>query len=146
MTVESGQPELLLGDRLESPFLVVCEHASAHIPRRFNNLGASRQALSSHAAYDIGALGVACEFSRLLDAPLIVSGISRLVIDCNRDPDDAQAMLGKSEIFHVPGNRNITAEDRRDRIENVYRPFHDLIENVADRMTRVMEKQVCYLP
>ncbi|MCY4542150.1 MAG: N-formylglutamate amidohydrolase [Rhodobacteraceae bacterium] len=130
----NDQPARLFEGNPDSPLLVVCDHASAYIPPRFKNLGVDPRTLASHAAYDIGALGVAREFSGMLDSPLVVSGVSRLVIDCNRSPDDEQSMPSQSEIFHIPGNRNIAPADRRDRIENIYQPFHDLVEAIANEM------------
>ena len=130
----ADRPARLFEGNPDSPLLVICDHASAHIPARFKNLGVGPETLASHAAYDIGALGVAREFSGALASPLVISGVSRLVIDCNRSPEDEQSMPSQSEIFHIPGNRDISPADRRDRIENFYRPFHDLIETICNDM------------
>ena len=46
--------------------------------------GLDASELTRHIAWDPGALPVARGLSSALDATLIHSGISRLVIDCNR--------------------------------------------------------------
>ena len=52
----------------KSSIVIVCEHASAHIPSQFDNLGLDSAALQSHVAWDPGALGVALGIATQLDA------------------------------------------------------------------------------
>lgn len=106
-----------------SSVIVVCEHASCHIPSSFKNLGLSADAQKSHAAWDPGAMAVACGVSKRLDANLVASGVSRLVYDCNRPPSAPDAMPIKSEVFDVPGNIGLTPAQRQDRIDTYYEPF-----------------------
>src|SRR5690606_33890772 len=75
-----------------SPFLFVCEHASNFIPGCYNGLGLKPHDLTTHIAWDPGALEVAQHLSKALDAPLITSCLSRLLIDCNR-PLDAPDLI-----------------------------------------------------
>jgi predicted N-formylglutamate amidohydrolase len=67
-----------------SPFVLLCDHASRRMPRALGTLGLSDDHLASHIAWDIGAADVARALSKKLDAPLVLSGYSRLAIDCNR--------------------------------------------------------------
>ena len=53
------------------PLLLVCEHASNHVPTRYNDLGIPSEVLRSHIAWDPGARVVAAQLSRILDAPLV---------------------------------------------------------------------------
>jgi len=112
-----------------SPVLLICEHASNFMPPDLNNLGLDTAALQSHIAWDPGALGVAKAMSAQLDATLISGGISRLVYDCNRPPNAVDAIPTKSEIFEIPGNVGLDEQQRQNRIDRVYRPFHDQIAN-----------------
>ena len=114
------------------PVVLLCEHASAHIPAVYCGLGLSPAARNSHAAWDPGALALARLLSARLDAPLIAGGVSRLVIDCNRPPDAPSAMPERSELIEVPGNRNLSEADRARRIETVYRPFCAAVGGVLD--------------
>jgi predicted N-formylglutamate amidohydrolase len=118
-----------------SPVFIICEHASRALPQRFGNLGLSHEALKSHIAWDPGALDVARRLSASLDATLVHQRFSRLIYDCNRPPDSPGAMPEVSEIYTIPGNQNLTEEDRAARTAALYFPFHDRIgELLKDRV------------
>lgn len=110
--------------------VVVCEHASCFIPPAFNDLGLSEDALQSHAAWDPGALAVAQGLSQRLGATLVASNVSRLVYDCNRPPSAVDAMPQKSEAIVVPGNANLTPEQRSERAGKYYEPFRATLAGV----------------
>ena len=103
--------------------VLLCEHASAHVPARYGGLGLTAADGLSHAAWDPGALAVARTISRALDAPMVASRVSRLVYDCNRPPEAASAMPETSELIEIPGNRGLTPQQREERVRTVYRPF-----------------------
>ncbi len=103
--------------------LVVCEHASHRIPAELRGLGLPAETLQSHIAWDPGALGVAEALARLLGAALVSGGVSRLVYDCNRPPEAPSAIPARSEVFDIPGNANLSALQRQQRVEAVYAPF-----------------------
>lgn len=108
-----------------SDIILICEHASSDIPAAWGDLGVSDKARFSHIAWDPGALDVAKSLSRLLDACLVYAPVSRLVYDLNRAPDQDSAMPAQSEIYEIPGNRSISAEERARRTHLIYVPFHD---------------------
>lgn len=114
-------------------FVLVCEHASNFIPAELDNLGLEGDAISSHIAWDPGALGVAREMSSILGAPLVAQRVSRLVYDCNRPPEAQSAMPAESEIYRIPGNVGLSAAARRARIKRYYAPFHDALTACLDR-------------
>lgn len=103
--------------------LVLCEHASSHVPDRYEGLGLREEWRESHAAWDLGARAVALRLAEALDSPLVASRVSRLVYDCNRPPEAVSAMPAISEVVEVPGNRNLSPEECEERIATVYRPF-----------------------
>lgn len=113
-------------------FLLVCEHASNAIPASLGTLGLGGEALDSHIAWDPGALAVAREMSRLLDAPLIAARLSRLVYDCNRSPEAPDAIPVKSERHAIPGNSSLDDAAREARIAHVYEPFRDALTECLD--------------
>ncbi len=115
-----------------SEFILVCEHASAHIPARYGGLGLSEETATSHAAWDPGAYGVARNLSQILEAPLVASTVSRLVYDCNRPPESPTAIREISERHEIPGNRNLTPAQRAERIATVYRPFEAALSALLD--------------
>lgn len=114
----------------------VCEHAARLIPASLDNLGLDEQALGSHIAWDSGAFEVAISLCRAMDAPLVASRISRLVYDCNRPSDSAQAMPAQSEVYTVPGNADLTQAQRRARIDQVYKPFQKTLTQVISAKMR----------
>lgn len=113
--------------------LLVCEHASRTLPARYGDLGLSEDVLSSHIAWDPGALAVARLLSEKLDATLIFQRFSRLIYDCNRPPESPSAMPVTSEIYDIPGNRDLSEAERFARTAALYIPFH---EAVSDHMER----------
>lgn len=110
--------------------VILCEHASCHIPPEYDGLGLAQGDLTSHAAWDPGARGVAVALSAALDAPLVAGAVSRLVYDCNRPPDAATAMPEQSERVTVPGNRGLPQHARDARTDAVYRPFCAAVSDV----------------
>lgn len=108
----------------KGPWLLVCEHASDAIPAELNDLGLSETARRSHAAWDIGAMDVATELSRLLDAPLVAGAISRLVYDCNRPLEAQDSIPARSEIYDIAGNADLDQAQKQDRFDRVHQPFH----------------------
>ena len=112
--------------RGRSPVVLVCEHASNHIPPHLRDLGLGRTELESHIAWDPGAFGVARGLSKLLDAPLAYATVSRLVIDLNRATSAPNSIVAMSEFTPVPGNSGLAPEERARR-EAFYRAFHDAL-------------------
>ncbi len=67
-----------------SPIVLLCEHASCHIPADYGRLGLPEAEVKRHIGWDIGAADVARGLSARLDAPLFLGTYSRLLIDLNR--------------------------------------------------------------
>jgi predicted N-formylglutamate amidohydrolase len=116
-----------------SPFVLVCDHASNRIPENFDGLGLSAIDRLRHIAWDPGALAVSLKLVELLDAPLVHSTISRLVIDCNRTFAAPGLLAEISETTEVPGNRGLGDNERGRRIADFYLPYHQAIENLLNR-------------
>src|SRR5207302_8394468 len=70
---------------------------------------------------------------RLLDAAVILQTYSRLVIDCNRDPNVPSSMPEISEATEIPGNHGLSQAARTARVEAIFRPYHDTIAAALDR-------------
>ncbi|MGZ2256450.1 N-formylglutamate amidohydrolase [Roseobacter sp. A03A-229] len=122
-----------------SGIVLVCEHASHHMPDALAHLGLPEEMRQGHAAWDPGALGVAEGLSELLDAPLVAGGVSRLVYDCNRPPEAPSAILEQSEGRDIPGNIGLSYQDRADRVARYYLPFEAAVrETMAAAKARVL--------
>ena len=128
------EPPAYWEDRLEgsSDFLITVDHASARIPRALGHLGVSESELARHIAWDIGALGVARGLSSRLDATVIASNYSRLVIDCNRHPDVPSAIPEVSEYTAILGNQALTESARRQRVSELFSPYQNRIAALLD--------------
>ncbi|HEY9012536.1 MAG TPA: N-formylglutamate amidohydrolase [Devosia sp.] len=123
-----------------SPFLLVCDHASNRIPPRYGDLGLLPHQRLMHIAWDPGALAVAIRLSGLLDAPLIHSTVSRLIIDCNRDHDAIDLIPVISERTEIPANIGLSQAERDFRIASYHQPFHVAIESaIEERLQAGME-------
>ncbi|MEJ2516196.1 MAG: N-formylglutamate amidohydrolase [Gammaproteobacteria bacterium] len=107
--------------------LVVCDHASRRIPAALNNLGLDELALGRHIASDIGAAEVAERLAKRIDAPAVLAGYSRLVVDCNRQLQDPTSILAVSDGEFIPGNHGLSAEQKQERIRQFFDPYHDAI-------------------
>ncbi|CAN7326801.1 N-formylglutamate amidohydrolase [Pararhizobium sp. LjRoot235] len=134
LTEAEGSPVAVENPEALSPLLLVCEHASRHLPEKMGTLGLSPDALSSHIAWDPGALAVSQLLVKSLDAALVYQRFSRLVYDCNRPPEAEAAMPSVSEVFEIPGNAAISAAERAARTDALYVPFRDeLADFIAAR-------------
>jgi predicted N-formylglutamate amidohydrolase len=116
-----------------APIVLVCDHASNQIPAELNKLGLPERELTRHIALDIGAAGVCQLLVERLDAPAILCGTSRLVIDCNRHSHDARAIPIVSDGTRIPGNEGLSIEGRKARIDRYFKPYHDAIAELIDR-------------
>lgn len=118
--------------------LLLCEHASAHVPERYGDLGLLPEWRDSHAAWDPGALALAERLAGALEAPLVAGRVSRLVYDINRPPEAPDAMPVRSEVVEIPGNAGLSVAEREERIATVYRPFREAVEALLSDRARAV--------
>ncbi len=124
-----------LNEESTSRVLLVCDHASCRVPAALDNLGLSETERTEHIGWDIGAGAVARRLSALLDAPAILAGYSRLVIDCNRPVGAPDRIPPVSDTVPVPGNMDLDQAAVDARIAEIFEPYHDAIAAALDRMT-----------
>ncbi|MFQ5635377.1 MAG: N-formylglutamate amidohydrolase [Gammaproteobacteria bacterium] len=111
------------------PALLVCDHATNLVPARLDQLGVSGVDLTTHFALDVGAADVTRALSAIMGLPAVLSGYSRLVVDCNRHLDDSTAFALCVEDILVPGNQGLTHADRQARADALYWPYHRAIRD-----------------
>ena len=111
----------------QAPVVVVCDHASNAIPTVLGQLGLGPAELAQHIAWDIGAGRVARLLAARLDAPGVMGGYSRLVVDCNRAPGDPTSIVEVSDGIVIPGNRNLDDAQADARVNAVFWPYHHAI-------------------
>lgn len=132
---QDGPPVEVINASGSGPVVLVCEHASNLIPDSLSGLGLPADAKDSHIAWDPGALAIARILSDAFDAPLVAGRFSRLIYDCNRSPDRLDAVPARSERYDVPGNADLSAADRAQRVSEIYEPFANMLAWVIDGKT-----------
>jgi predicted N-formylglutamate amidohydrolase len=116
-------------------FLVTCEHGGNRIPAAYRRLfRGQKRLLNSHFGYDPGALTMARSLAVVLDAPLVASTVSRLLIDLNRP-------VGHPHLYSAV-TRNAPAEVRAEIAIRHYEPYlakvEHLVRKSVDRGRRVI--------
>jgi len=109
--------------------LLIGDHAANHVPADID-LGIDPALLETHIAIDIGVAEVAALLveSGAVDAA-ILGGVSRLVVDCNRDEEAPGVIPIASDGHAIPGNA-LTPAARDARLERIFRPYHAHIAEV----------------
>jgi len=124
-----------LGETRPSRWLVTCDHASNQVPDWVagGDLGIAPDDMARHIAWDVGAAGVSAALAERLDAPCILSDFSRLVIDPNRGEDDPTLVMKLYDGTIIPANRHIDDAGTLERLNRLYRPYHDALARLAAR-------------
>ncbi len=116
------------GDR---PILILSDHASSHVPPDID-LGIAPDLLRQHIGVDIGVAELSELLARGLGGTAILGGVSRLVIDLNREPDAPGLLPVMSDGHPIPGNRDA---DLADRMRRFHHPYHAKIAALLEGMT-----------
>lgn len=119
-----------------SPFLLTGDHAGLAFPHALGDMGVGEADRARHIACDIGVRAVGAALSARLDATFIHQAYSRLVIDCNRNPQGDDAMPEISDGTAIPANRAIPPEAAAARVAAIHAPYHAAIAAEIDRRTR----------
>jgi predicted N-formylglutamate amidohydrolase len=110
--------------------LITCEHGGNRIPPDYRHLFRGHEdLLGTHRGYDPGALAMARDLAGAFDAPLVVSTVSRLLIDLNRSP-------GHPRLFSE-ATRAAPPSLRKEILARHYLPYRSKAESlIADAMKR----------
>ncbi len=130
---EDPPPFELINEQGQARVLLVGDHVSNTIPASLENLGLDAESLQQHIAYDIGTRKLVNHLSAHLDAPAVVAGYSRLVVDLNRSLEDPSVMPEISDNTLVPGNQNMSAAHRTQRVHEFYTPYRKAIDAMLHR-------------
>ncbi|KQS55826.1 N-formylglutamate amidohydrolase [Brevundimonas sp. Leaf363] len=113
-----------------SPFLLLGDHAGNRVPNALGDLGVSDAERARHIGWDIGIQALGEALADRLDAAFISQTYSRLVIDCNRDPNRADACPEVSDGTPIPANVGLSAADRQARVAAIHAPYQTAITEV----------------
>jgi len=133
--IDRGEPApvTVLNEHGTAKVLLTGDHVSNLIPRALNSLGLDREVLEQHVAYDIGTRKLLTHLAEHLDAPAIIAGYSRLVVDLNRSLEDPSAFPEVSDGIPIPGNRDLSRKDRAARVHSFYTPYRAAIDHALRR-------------
>jgi len=134
LAADEPAPFKVLNSSSERPLLLVCDHASRRFPRALGDMGLDPLARRCHLALDIGAKALTKRLSAGLGVTSVLAGYSRLVVDCNRDLLDPGAFLEFGDGIVIPGNRNLTLEQKAARAEAIYWPYHRAVDQQIKRL------------
>ena len=119
-----------------SGMLLIADHASNRLPEGID-LGVPAGVMGEHVALDIGVAPLAALLCGKLGCPAVLGGVSRLLIDLNRE-DHAPGLIPEtSDGVIVPGNAGLAPADRVARIERWWRSYHD---HIADMISSLAPK------
>jgi len=127
--IEPGDPPpyMTYNDEGSARVLLVADHASPYFPASMNQLGVADWVLERHVTWDIGSDLLTRNLADLIDAPAILAGFSRLIIDPNRKLDDPTAFIEVSDGIAIPGNQDLSEAQKELRVQSFFKPYHDAI-------------------
>lgn len=128
-------PYTIVNAEGESPVFISCEHASGNIPSRFQDLGIKKEEFSQVSDhYDKGCKEMSEHLSKELKAKCMLANYSRLVVDLNRKEDHPDIVKEKSFDYQIPGNTEVTKEEKSSRIDNYHKPYHAKLQSELQGM------------
>ena len=134
LTSSEPSPFYVVNPLADAPILLVCDHASCRFPKALGDMGLDPFARRCHLAIDIGAGKLTESLAKSLGVTAVIAQYSRLAVDCNRQLMDPGAFLEYGDGILVPGNRNLTQEEKDARANAIYWPYHDAIDEQIKRL------------
>jgi predicted N-formylglutamate amidohydrolase len=105
-----------------SKIIITCEHGGNRVPREYRDFfKGENNILRSHRGYDAGALILARELARKLDARLFYSETTRLLVDLNRS-------LHHRDLFSE-FSRNCDTQTKGRILAKYYLPYRNTVGN-----------------
>jgi predicted N-formylglutamate amidohydrolase len=123
---------LIIDGPAAARLLLVADHASNRVPEGVE-LGCDPALLNEHVAIDIGTEALTVGLADTLGAAAVLAGVSRLVVDLNREPEAAGLIPGSSDGHAIPGNRDVDDAERARRLAAYHLPYHAAISSALDR-------------
>lgn len=135
LLVDDPPPIVNLHPEGAAPLALLCEHASARLPRGCGATAADLAWLHTHWGVDLGAAPLTAALARRLDAPAFLGGVSRLLCDLNRPPGHPDLARAEVEGARLALNAPLHANDhaaaeaaRAARVAAWHTPFHAAVD------------------
>ena len=117
----------------KSPFLLLGDHAGSAIPAALGDLGLGATDRARHIAVDIGVEAMGAALAERMGAGFVSQAYSRLVVDCNRSPEDESWIAAESDGSVVPGNIGLALAEREARRGAIFEPYHQGLDEVLEQ-------------
>ena len=130
---DDPSPDFVINSDGASPYLILGDHAGRAVPAVLGDLGLPPEAMDLHIAWDIGVAGLGERLAQALDACFVHQTYSRLVIDCNRRPDNPDAAPAVSDGVTIPANASLTPDETAARRRAICDPYQARISDLLDR-------------
>jgi predicted N-formylglutamate amidohydrolase len=127
-------PFVVMNPQASRPVLLVCDHASRRFPKALGTMGIDPLARRCHLAIDIGAAALTKSIAENIGVTAVLCQYSRLIIDCNRQLMDPGAFLEFGDGVVIKGNRNLHANEKKLREQEIYWPYHGAIDAQIKRL------------
>jgi predicted N-formylglutamate amidohydrolase len=126
-----------IGGDARSGMLLIADHASNRVPPGWR-LGVPPEVMEDHVALDIGVAPLARSLCDRLACPGIRGGVSRLVIDLNREEDAPGLIPQVSDGRTIPGNAALSPDERSARLA-LWAAYHDRVaEIIAENLPMLL--------
>lgn len=133
-------------DGTAAELLLIADHASNHVPGDID-LGIDPALFDQHIAIDLGVEPLTRALADRLGAPAILGGVSRLVIDYNREEEARGLIPHESDGRPIPGNQALSEAERARRLDAYFRAYHDRIARwIAARQPRLLVSVHSFTP
>lgn len=116
-----------------SGMLLIGDHASNHVPEDIE-LGVAPAMMFEHVAIDVGVAPLAQALCGMLGCPAVLGGVSRLVIDLNREADAPGLIPEISDGRRIPANEGLSPAQKAERIARFWEPYHAHVADVIATM------------
>lgn len=115
--------------------IFICDHSSYKIPSDYNGLGLNEKSIKSHIGFDIGARLLTMQLTKELKTKCFLSNFSRLLIDPNRKLSDEDLILEESFGIKIPGNFQLSKEEKNERINKFYKKYHIYLKKLIKKLS-----------
>lgn len=116
--------------------LLTADHARRDVPAEYGTLGLAKNQFDRHIAYDIGVEELTKNLAARINAPAVMAGFSRLLIDPNRGEDDPTLIMQLSDGAVISGNYPMSSKERERQLNNFYRPYHETIGQFSEQINQ----------
>lgn len=124
-------PFSIINEAACHPVLLTCEHAGGAIPSSLPQLGLDLDSFRSIMEFapqgDNFAGALSRKLAARIGAPLVESVYHRFVVDVNRGRDE-EFWFRSAEQVMFPVNENLTAEQVKQRVNEIWEPFDQRFE------------------